>query len=116
LRAAGGDQSFIMNPLTKSEKDKILKRLFWDIEISQTDLDEMLDKNLNIIDEIHAQQFFNRLLTSCDWYTLLKLLPPAKLIRVLNDSILETLFPESLKKKYIYARDLLSRFVIPTSG
>ena len=98
-----------MTPLTKDEKDKILFRLFWDIEIRQTDADQLLEEKFQTIEDIQSQQFFGRLLTSCDWYTLLKLIPPAKLNLILSDPILDRLYPKDLKDNYIYARDVLSR-------
>ena len=98
-----------MKSLTTSEKEKILSRLFWDIEISQMDVDELLDEKFLTIEDIESQQFFIRLLTSCNWYTLLRLMPPKKLQSILSNPILNKLFPKDLKEKYIYAREVLSR-------
>ena len=104
-----------MKSLSKKDKENILKRLFWDKEINVTDVDKILDEKLDAIDDIDSQIFFSRLLTSCNWYTLLKLLPPKKLTILLNDSVLDRLFPKDLKGKYSYAREVLSRYVIPLS-
>jgi len=83
--------------------------LFWDRPISPFDVETLIEEKLQTINDIQSQQFFRRLLTSCDWYTMLKLIPPEKLKRVLSDEILDKLFPKDLKYKYLYARDLLSR-------
>ena len=98
-----------MTPLTKVEKEKMLSRLFWDIDINQVNLLEMLDEKFKTIEDIQSQQFFSRLLTSCDWYSLLKLIPSGKLNLILNDPILNRLYPKDLRDKYIYARNVLSR-------
>jgi hypothetical protein len=98
-----------MNPLTRSEKEKILSRLFWDVEKNQMDLEKLLEEKIETIEDLQSQQFFCRLLTSCDWYTLLKLIPSGKLEFVLSDAVIDRLFPKDLKNKYIYARNLLSR-------
>lgn len=90
--------------------------MFWDIEINQVDVDDLLEEKLQTIEDIESQKFFSRLLTSCNWYTLLKLMPPKKLKSILSNPILNKLFPKDLKEKYIYARDVLSRQVIPVSG
>jgi len=105
-----------MKSLTTSEKKKILLRIFWDIEINQMDLDELLDEKHKTIGDIESQKFFSRLLTSCNWYTLLKLMPPKKLQSILSNPILNKLFPKDLKEKYIYARDVLSRHLISVTG
>jgi hypothetical protein len=86
--------------------------MFWDLEITQIDLDNMLEEKLRTIEDIESQIFFCRLLTSCNWYTLLKLMPPKKLRSILSNPILNKLFPKDLKEKYIYAREVLSRHLI----
>jgi hypothetical protein len=98
-----------MKALTTPEKEKILARLFWDLETEQTDIDKLIEENLQTLDDPRSQQFFRRLLSSCDWYSLLKLIPPQKLKAVLSDQILDKIFPKDLKSKYLYARDLLPR-------
>jgi hypothetical protein len=98
-----------MNPLTRSEKEKILSRLFWDVRKNQVDLEKLLEEKIETIEDVQSQRFFCRLLTSCDWYTLLKLIPSGNLEFVLSDAVLDRLFPKDLKNKYIYARNLLSR-------
>ena len=105
-----------MTPLTASEKEKIVSRLFWDMRIKQIDADKLLEEKFKTIEDIQSQQFFGRLLASCDWYTLLKLIPPNKLLLVLSDRIIDKLFPQDLKQKYIYARKILSQNIIPVSG
>lgn len=98
-----------MNPLTSSEKEKILSRLFWDVRMDRTDIDRLLAENIRSIEEVSSQQFFCKLLASCDWYTLLKLIPSGKLKVILSDKVLDRLYPKDLKTKYVYARNLLSR-------
>jgi len=98
-----------MTPLTPSQKRKIISRLFWDMQGKEIDVDDFLEEKLQAIETIQSQQFFRRLLTSCDWYTLLKLIGPEKLPGILGDPIIDELFPLELKKKYKYARDVLSR-------
>lgn len=91
-------------------------RLFWDIDVTQTDVNELINEKLKTIDHIGSQQFFSRLLTSCDWYTLIKLLPPMQLSTILNDEILDRLYPTELKGSYTYAREVLSRQAVSASG
>lgn len=105
-----------MKQLSASEKEKILSRLFWDVETNQIDVANLLEQKLQSIGDIHSQQFFIRLLTSCDWYTLLKLMPPATLRKILTDPVLDKLFPKDLREKYIYARKVLSQHLISDSG
>jgi hypothetical protein len=98
-----------MNSLSTSEKEKILSRLFWDSKNVPFNLERFIEENLHNLKDPQSQQFLSRLLSSCDWYTLLKLLPIDRLRAILNDDILSKLFPKELKNKYIYARNVLSR-------
>jgi hypothetical protein len=98
-----------MKTLTSTQKQEILARIFWDTQNEITDAESYLENQLRAIDKKESQQFIRKLLTSCDWYTLLKLIGPEKLINVLTDPVICGIFPRSLKKKYEYARDILSR-------
>ena len=79
------------------------------MQAKEIDVDEYMEEKFRAIETIQSQQFFRRLLTSCDWYTLLKLVGPEKLPGILEDPIIDELFPPDLKSKYKYARDVLSR-------
>ena len=98
-----------MKPLTPSQKEKILSRLFWDTEVNPIDAESTIEAHLQSLEDIQSQQFFRKLLTSCDWYTLLKLIPAEKLPAILDDNIINKIFPQDLKMKYKYARDILYR-------
>jgi hypothetical protein len=98
-----------MKPITQSEKERIISRIFWDMEVDEIDFNKLLTEKLNTIENIESQKFFSRLLTSCDWYTLLKLIPPTELKSILNSPALERLYPKDLKEKYLYVRGILSR-------
>jgi len=98
-----------MKPLTTSEKKMILSRLFWDIHKSDIDYTELLDEKFGNIENDDGQKFFSRILASCDWYTLLKLMPLYKIKIILNDPVLNRLYPKDLKDRYLYAKSVLSR-------
>ena len=99
----------IMKNLSRNEKEKILSRIFWDEDIKFNELNEMIEKKLDETASLKEIQFYRRLLTSCDWYTLIKLVPPTKIKAILSDSIIERIYPKELKSRYRYARDVLSR-------
>lgn len=98
-----------MKSLTQTEKEMIISRLFWDRPIPPVEVEKLIEEKLQTINEIQSQHFFCRLLTSCDWYTLLKLIPLGELKVILSDKVLDRLYPKDLKTKYVYARNLLSR-------
>ena len=95
--------------LTPTEKEKILSRLFWDVDVDLVNAESLIEVHLENIEDVSSQQFFRRLLTSCDWYTFLKLVPAEQLPIILDDTVINGLFPRELKTKYKYAREILSR-------
>ena len=86
----------------------IISRLFWDRPVPPVDVEKLIEEKLQTINEIQSQHFLRKLLTSCDWYTLLKIVPAEKLAIILDDKIVNGLFPRDLQTKYKYARDLLN--------
>ena len=95
--------------LSPKEKINILSRIFWDREVNPEELLCLIDKNIDEIKGINELNFFARLLSSCDWYTLLKLLSPEKLKLILDDKIINRLYPKDLKRRFIYAKNVLSK-------
>lgn len=105
-----------MKHLTRSEKEKILKRLFWDVNPGRIEFDELLSGNTDSLNSVEEQNVYRRLIMSCDWYTLLKILPLFKIKMILQSPIIEGLYPKDLEKRFKYARDVLSRKDISSAG
>ena len=102
--------------LSQKEKEKILTRIFWDSYINMNELIEMLNTASQNVSDTRQVSVWRRLLNSCDWYTLIKLIPKEKMRVVLSDPILRGIYPKDLQKKYLYARKHLSKQNIPYSG
>ena len=56
---------------------------------------------------ITRKNLLGRVLKSCRWYEIKKILTPELLKETLSDDVLKTLFPKSLSQKYYYVRELL---------
>jgi len=56
---------------------------------------------------IDPVSLYRRMLSTLDWYTILKLLPAGKIGALLQDAVIYHLFPVNLQKKYIYVRSKL---------
>jgi len=100
---------FIMKKLSQKEKDKLLSRIFWDLNIDPDKIRNMLNRPIEEVTSIRQINLYRRLLTSCDWYTLIKLFPLEKISIILSDSIIQRIYPKDIKRKYLYARQHLSR-------
>ena len=105
-----------MKPLTKTEKEKILRRMFWDVDSGKFNLDNLLIGDTADLNSVEEQNVYRRLLMSCDWYTLMKILPLLKIRTILKSPVIEELYPKDLRKRFFYAREVLSRKDLSPSG
>jgi len=96
-----------MKQLTSAERKKKLSHAFWDNIIDENQLVELIDGNINSLPFFDKKIIYSRLLSTFDWYTLLKLVPEKLLEDILADDVLERLYPKELKEKYTYARSVL---------
>lgn len=79
------------------------------MEINPDQLYMLLMGKIDKIGSIRQSNLFYRILTSYDWYTILKLIPPQEFNKLLEDDILNRIRPKDLKEKYLYARNVISR-------
>ncbi len=89
-------------------KNEILKKLFWDRNI---DIDYMLNllEGKPEFTPGDKADLYRRFLTSCDWYTLLKIFSKTTLKNeVFDEKVIGRLFPKDLRDRYRYARKILS--------
>ena len=84
-------------------------RLHWDMNVELSEVHHLLEKDSEELEDINEINFYCRLLTSCDWYTLLKLMPSKKIKQILSDTVIDRLYPKDIKRRYLYARDILSK-------
>jgi hypothetical protein len=98
-----------MKSLDKRQKHKLLSRLYWDKKVDPEHLSRLVDGEIKDETEADVLNFYSRLLTTYDWYTILKLIPPENLKEILTDRIIAKLHPEELKTRFQYARRVLSK-------
>lgn len=79
----------------------------WDLKLDAGLLLQLLNDEIEGVEGVDKTSLYRRLLTTYDWYTLIKLVPPEKLRMMLDDSVLDRLFPKDLKDKFLYARTVL---------
>jgi hypothetical protein len=96
-----------MRPFSTEEKKKMLSMISWDLKLDADLLLKLLNDEVKDIEGFDKNSLYRRLLTTYDWYTLMKIVPADKLRLMLDDSVLDRLFPKDLKEKFLYARAVL---------
>lgn len=98
-----------MQHFPKNKKIKMFSRLYWDMNVDPEQLYQMLDGKIDGIGQIKKADLYARLLTTYDWYTLLKLVPLENLKQALSDQVINRIYPKALKDRFLYAREVLSK-------
>jgi len=79
------------------------------MEIDPNELYRLFSGEIEQIGTIKQSNLFYRILTSYDWYTILQLIPPKELNKLLEEDILNRIRPKDLREKYLYARNIISK-------
>ena len=98
-----------MERFSKKQIKSLLSKLYWDMKIDPNELYRLFSGEIDKIGAIKQSNLFYRILTSYDWYTILKLIPPKEFNKLLEDDILNRIRPKDLKEKYLYARKVISK-------
>jgi len=94
--------------LSEDKKRELVNKLFWDRNVDIEYILKLLDGGPERFPGDKAN-LYCRLLTTYGWYTLLKLIPFDLLKdEALSETVIMRLFPNELRKKYQYARKVLS--------
>jgi hypothetical protein len=96
-----------MQPFSTKEKKRRLSMAFWDLKVNADSLLSLLNDDIEKAGSLDKKQLYRRLLSTYDWYTLLKIVPNENLSQMLDDAVLDKLFPKDLKEKFLYARKIL---------
>jgi len=90
-----------------SGNNQYLKPLSWDLNLSEEEMEELFSGKKKMIRGITSQNIYVKLLSSYNWYTILKIAGKEKLREILADDIITKLKSKTLQQKYFYARSVL---------
>ena len=90
-----------------SDSNQYLKQLSWDVNLSEEEMEELFSGKKKMIRGITSQNIYVKLLSSYNWYTILKIAGKEKLREILTDDIITKLKSKTLQQKYFYARSVL---------
>ena len=97
-----------MSGLSFSQKEKIIRRAFWDRNMDAALIKRLLYSEPDFSEPLTAS-LYARVLQSISWYTLIKVFDKEMLLKLLDERVLKFMYPKELKAKYQYARRILSQ-------
>ena len=96
-----------MKTLPESEIKKMLSRLYWDVKLQPDELYALLKGEIERLGHVDILNLYHRMLTTFDWYTILRIVPSDKLGDLLSDPVLDRIRFRDLKEKFLYARQII---------
>ena len=82
-----------------------MKNLFWDLKLSQSEIQILLDRNE--VNNPLTASLYVRILSSVAWYKILDQLSEKQLQSALSDEVIGRIKSKSLKDRFRYARKML---------
>ncbi len=96
-----------MKPFSDMEMKNMLSRLYWDVSVDPAQLYGLLKGEIERIGHVDILNLYYRMLTTFDWYTILRIVPTDKLGDLLSDPVLDRIRFRDLKEKFLYARQII---------
>lgn len=91
--------------MIKAKSDKFFKNLLWDLKLSPSEIQILLDKNEE--NNPLTALLYVRILSSVAWYNILEQLNENQLRFALSDEVIGRIKSKSLKDRFRYARKML---------
>ncbi len=78
-------------------------------------MEKLLDGKIDKAGHYTREKLFAKMLISLPWFTIIQLLPVAKVKEMLTNEVIAVLWPKSVQKQYEYIRKRLQE-ALPDSG
>lgn len=85
-----------------------LTRLFWEYDVSEDELLRRLEEN-DLNDPLTVSLYKRILLSTSNWYDVMRMLSPEQLKAALSDQVISTIHSPALQKRYRFAYGRLFR-------
>lgn len=96
-------------PAPPEERLSLISSMMWDYDIPPEHCLEVLEGKRATAGHYTEETLFRKLLESYRWFTVLKILPPDRILELLTDELINSLRFKSLSSNYAFIRKELSR-------
>ena len=91
------------------ERLSLMRSLMWDYNIPPEHCLEVLEGKREKAGHYTEATLFRKLLESYRWFTILKIIPPERILDLLSDNVISSLRFKSLSERYAFIRKELRR-------
>ncbi|MDP1620917.1 MAG: hypothetical protein Q8M08_01125 [Bacteroidales bacterium] len=107
LSAANQLSSTDLMPAPLEERLDLMRSLMWDYNIAPEQCLEVLEGKREKAGHYTEATLFRKLLESFSWFTILKIIPPERILQLLTDKTIQSLRFKSLTTRYEFIRSRL---------
>ena len=97
-----------------AERHRLLGQIFWDYHIPINEADQVLRGKLDFTGHYTREKIFLKIIESYPWFTVIQLIPPVEIKKLLNQHTISKIRSKSLRQKYEFVRKRLHQ-LIPAS-
>ena len=97
--------------MTSQNKDILYKRLLWDYNIPAAEVRAVLLGEKQKAGHYDAHGLFKKAIESFSWYTVMDIIPLARIKDLLSDFDLNTLRDKKLTERYAFIKNKLDELV-----
>jgi hypothetical protein len=91
------------------ERLSLMRSLMWDYNIPPEHCLEVLEGKREKAGHYTEANLFRKLIESYRWFTILKIIPPERILDLLSDNVISSLRFKSLSERYAFIRKELRR-------
>ena len=97
------------------EKNKLLKQILWDYDISTEDSEAVLNGEKKLAGHYTREILFQKMIESYSWFTIIQLFTPNDIQYLLTNQVISKLRSTALRQKYEFVQKRLHQ-IIPVTG
>lgn len=94
-----------------TEKDKLLKQIFWDYNVRSEDILAILNGEKNVESQFTKEMIFRKIIESYSWFTILQIITPIQIQELLTNQTISKIRSSSLRKKYEFVQKRLHEII-----
>jgi hypothetical protein len=101
--------------MDKIDKDRLLKGIVWDYNISSANVEDVLSGKTEKILHYNKYALFKKILESYSWFVIIQLVGIDRIKSLLTDEVIKGLRTRALQKQYEFIQKRLQE-IIPVTG
>ncbi len=97
------------------DKSLLIKSVLWDYDIAPMEIERLIKGEVDHVYHYTLESFMHKMIENLPWYTIISIIPPAKMVELLTETFVDSIRQPSLRNQYKYVRNKLYGIVFFTN-